>query len=211
MHRKEREAILGEFGLRDPTERERAQQALLEQDLQGSPLRGKPLERRLRNFRPGVDVYVAALGGPLPYMRRLRQIELETEEHERRLAAAWLELAESCTGDAERFAVEWSRVAARQRFDAVNELIRRHNLYYPAEARLPMDVRSGDFVLVGGRPYRREPLDAGWVLELFPPDLGAALGRAAYAAYGGQAPSSGFAPYGPDACQLRPSALVSTQ
>jgi hypothetical protein len=31
-----------------------------------------------------------------------------------------------------------------------------------------MDPRSRDFVRVGGRPYRRDPLDTGWVLERFP-------------------------------------------
>ena len=33
-----------------------------------------------------------------------------------------------------------------------------------------MNPRTGDFVLVGGRPYRREPLDAAWVLRHFPAD-----------------------------------------
>jgi len=31
-----------------------------------------------------------------------------------------------------------------------------------------MDPRSRDFVKVGGRHYRREPLDAAWVLERWP-------------------------------------------
>ena len=31
-----------------------------------------------------------------------------------------------------------------------------------------MDPRSRDFVKVGGRAYRREPLDAAWVLRRFP-------------------------------------------
>jgi hypothetical protein len=39
------------------------------------------------------------------------------------------------------------------------------------EARLPMDPRTGDFVKVDGKPYRRRPLDAAWVLERFPPVL----------------------------------------
>jgi len=56
----------------------------------------------------------------------------------------------------------------------VNELIRQHNLWYPAEAKLPMDPRTRDFVLVGGRPYRRRPLDASWVLERFPAEAIAA-------------------------------------
>ncbi len=176
MHRKDREAILGEYGLREPTAREQAELAVLELDLEGSPLRGKPLHGRLRNFRPAVDRYVASLGGPLPYMRRLRDIELETEGHERRLAEAWHELAASC-GDANEFARRWHATAERWSFVAVNELIDRHNRWYPAEARLPMDPRSRDFVLIGGKPYRLEPLDTAWILERFPPEL--ALARAA--------------------------------
>ena len=50
----------------------------------------------------------------------------------------------------------------------MNELIDRHNRWYPAESRLPMDPRTGDYALVNGRSYRRRPLDASWVLERFP-------------------------------------------
>jgi len=177
VHRKDREAILGEWGARETSARERAEQTLLDRDLEGSPLRGKPIRGRLRNFRPAVDRYVASLGGPLPYMRRLREIELETEAHERRLAEAWRELAGSCGGDAAEFTRRWRRVAERWSFAAVNDLIDRHNRWYPAEARLPMDPRSRDFVLVGGKPYRRQPLDADWILERYPPAL--ELARAA--------------------------------
>jgi hypothetical protein len=31
-----------------------------------------------------------------------------------------------------------------------------------------MDPRTRDFVKVGGKPYRREPLDAQWILARFP-------------------------------------------
>jgi hypothetical protein len=114
---------------------------------------------------------VLSLGGPAPYMRRLRQIEQETEEHERRLEQAWRALAGRCVGDGAAFARRWRRLAERHSFDAVNDLIDRHNRYYPAEARLPMDPRSRDFALIGGKPYRRPRLDTSWVLERFPPVL----------------------------------------
>ena len=58
-------------------------------------------------------------------------------------------------------------------FDDVNRLIETHNRWYPVEARLPMDVRRRDYVLVGGQPYTRQPLDAAWVLERFPARLAA--------------------------------------
>ena len=52
----------------------------------------------------------------------------------------------------------------------------RHNRWFPAEARLPIDSRTGDFVTVNGRSYGRRPLDAAWVLERFPAERAAALG-----------------------------------
>ena len=62
----------------------------------------------------------------------------------------------------------WRDEVARWSFDEVNDLIARHNRWYPTESRLPMDPRRGDFVLVNGRDYRLRPLDARWVLERYP-------------------------------------------
>ena len=50
----------------------------------------------------------------------------------------------------------------------MNDLIERHNRWYPIESRLPMDPRRRDYVLVNGRDYRLRPLDAAWALALFP-------------------------------------------
>jgi hypothetical protein len=151
------EEILGEWGIRDvtpPSQREREQ---LVADRDVNPLVGRRFRRRLRNFRPEADSYIASLGGPLPYMQRLRQIEALTQEHLRRLEEAYA----GHEGD-------WRSVAAHWDFEDVNDLIDSHNRWYPVEARLAMDPRSRDFVKVGGRPYRRDPLDAAWVLERFP-------------------------------------------
>ena len=121
------------------TPRDRAERDALDADLFDSPVAGKPLRRRLRNFRAGADVALRALGGAL---------EAPNEE----FARAWRQLAQS-----------W-------RFADVNDLIERHNRHFPVEARLPMNPRTGDFVHVNGRPYTRQPLDADWILERFPPD-----------------------------------------
>ena len=101
-------------------------------------------------------------------MQRLRAIADEIGAHEEALSRAWQELAEECAGDAAAFARRWRETAESWRFDAVNELIDKHNRYFPAESRLPMDPRTGDFVLVGGEPYRKQPLGASWILERFP-------------------------------------------
>jgi hypothetical protein len=156
------EEIIGEWGVRDVTPPSAAERAKLAAETELNPLAGRPLKRRIRRFRPDPDRYIASLGGPLPYMQRLRQIEDEVDAHLARLAEAYAEHG----GDPER----WRQIAARWSFDAVNDLIERHNRYYPIEARLAMDPRTRDYVEVGGRPYSRDPLDASWILERFPPE-----------------------------------------
>jgi hypothetical protein len=168
MERREREAIMRQGVTRPETPRDRAQREALEADLLESPLAGKPVRRRLRNFRPGADAALRALGGPLAWMRRLRTIELLIAAHEERLREEWTELREAHADDQE-FADAWRALAERWSFADVNDVIERHNRYYPIETRLAMNPRTGDFVPVNGRPYRREPLDAAWILERFPP------------------------------------------
>ena len=166
MRQDERESLLREDVSRAETARERRQLAAVAEDLSSSPLRGRPLLLRLRNFRPAAEGYLASLGGPLPYMQRLREIDRLTEAHEEALAAELARLERTEASDA--VAESWRRVAAAWRFDEVNDLIARHNRWYPVEARLPMDPRRGDFALVNGRDYRLRPLDAEWVLARFP-------------------------------------------
>jgi hypothetical protein len=168
VDRRERESIMRQGVTRAETPRDRRERAALVEDLQDSPLAGTPLRRRLRNFRPDASAQLIAIGGPLAWMRRLRKIELALEEHEARLREARDELDAECGGNAERFAQEWRALAKRWDFGDVNDLIERHNRHYPAESRLPMNPRTGDFVLINGRPYTREPIGAEWILERFP-------------------------------------------
>lgn len=166
MRREQREAILKDTPAPE-TPRERRALAGVAEDLASSPLRGRRLALRLRNFRPSAEGYLASLGGPLPYMVRLRQIAEATAAHEAALDAAWRELARA-TPDEQQFAVAWRQAVERWSFDEVNDLIERHNRWYPVESRLPMDPKRGDYALVNGRDYRRHPLGADWALERFP-------------------------------------------
>jgi len=168
VERREREAILRQGVTRPETPLDRREREALAEDIQGNPLTGEPLRRRWRNFRPDADAQLAALGGPLAWMRRLRAIELEIELHETQLAEALEELQLEWSGA--ELARRWHLVAESWDFSEVNDLIERHNRHYPTESRLPMNPRTGDFVLVNGRPYTREPLDASWILSRFPVD-----------------------------------------
>ena len=155
--RRRPEELLGEWGVRDVTPQSQRERERVEADRELNPLVGKPLPRRIRAFRADAANYLTALGGPLPYMQRIRQIDELVALHERRLAEAYAE-----RGD------DWPAVAERWDFADVNELIDKHNRWFPMEARLPMDPKTRDFVRVGGRSYCRRPLDATWILERFP-------------------------------------------
>ncbi len=108
-------------------------------------------------------------------MLRLHDIERRLEEQQEALREAWQALAADCLADARGFRRRWLAAARAVDFRDVNDLIERHNRWYPIESQLPMDPRTGEFALVNGRDYRLEPLDESWVLARFPPELDVAL------------------------------------
>lgn len=171
MRRSELDETLRQQVVLPQTPRERRELAALDEELRSISLTGKPLPLRLRNFRTSAEAYLAATGGPLPYMLRLHEIELQIAAHEAGLEDAWRETAEACVGDEQAFARQWHTVASRWSFDETNDLIERHNRWYPTESRLPMDPTTGDFTLVNGRDYRLSPLDAEWARTRFPASL----------------------------------------
>jgi hypothetical protein len=146
---------------RSPVERH------IERSFEDPEAGGQPLSRRARQTRRTVEAYLKA-GGVPRYMQRLREIEVERQRERRRLERAYGALRDECGGDEAAFASRWRSRARSWRFDKLNELIEQHNAWYPIEARLPMDPRTRDYVLVRGRSYRREPAGADWVLSEFP-------------------------------------------
>jgi hypothetical protein len=128
---------------------------------------GKPLSRRARHTRRSVEAYLAA--GVMPrYMERLREIEVERARLRNQMARAYHRLQARFGDDRDAFAREWRARAERCSFDEINRLISDHNEWYPMEAGLPLNPRTGDYVPIRGRSYRREPLGPEWVLEQFP-------------------------------------------
>jgi len=106
-------------------------------------------------------VFVELRGEALPrYMQRAAEIDRAVRRHHDELQRAY-----EAPGARER----WREIARSWNFAAVNQLIREHNEWYPLEAALPMDPRTGDYVRIRGRSYRRAELGPHWVLEQFPP------------------------------------------
>jgi hypothetical protein len=128
---------------------------------------GKPLSRRARQTKRTVESYLRA--GVMPrYMERLREIDVGLRLQRSRLERTHAALREACAGDHELFARLWRDRLRHWPFEALNELIREHNEWYPMESGLPLDPRTGDYVRRAGRSYRREEIGADWALELFP-------------------------------------------
>jgi hypothetical protein len=143
---------------------------MLGRDVDESSGKGRPLSDRARQSRRSVEAYLK--GGVRPrWMERVVDIDGETAYQHRRLARAHRALREECAGDPEAFAARWHALARSWPFDELNVLIAQHNEWYPVERDLPLNPRTGDYVHVGGRSYRRETLGPAWVLEHFPPEL----------------------------------------
>ena len=108
-------------------------------------------------------------GAVMPrFMQRLHDIDAELARHQRLLGHLYAEVRRTHGHDPEGFRRRWRELARSWRFDDVNELIDQHNEYYPIERNLPINPRTGDYVTVGGRSFRRERPDLDWVLERFP-------------------------------------------
>ena len=103
------------------------------------------------------------------FIERALAIESETTKHRNRLARAYKKMRAAYADDPAGFAEHWRARANRWSFAGVNALIAEHNNWYPVERRLPLNPRTGDYITIGGRDWRRTPLDANWILSQFPP------------------------------------------
>ena len=125
------------------------------------------IARRSLRSTSSVEQYLQA--GVVPrFIERARQIEDATRRHLLRLERAYEWTRERHGQDPATFAERWRATAASWRFDDVNELIEEHNRWYPAERRLPLNPRTGDYLTIGNRDWQRTPLDAMWILRQFP-------------------------------------------
>src|SRR3954470_11124468 len=120
MDPREQKAIMSQGAIRPETPRDREERRILEEELATSPVRGEPLEQRLRNFRPDADAAIRALGGPTLWMRRLHAIEEELDRHEAQLGEAWRELAQA-TRDAATVEREWREQPPRRGLPPADE------------------------------------------------------------------------------------------
>ena len=134
------------------------------------------LSRRTIAGPEAVEAYLRGNSAPR-YMQRAMEVEAAYQGHRHDLEDAYASLVEECGEDAAAFAERWRERVRRWSFEDLNELIRKHNAWYPIEANLPMSPRTRDYVPIRGRSHRRLELGPEWVLEHFPPRLDGASAR----------------------------------
>jgi hypothetical protein len=141
---------------------------LVGRDLDESSGKGRPLSDRARQSRRSVEAYLK--GGVRPrWMERVGDIDGAIARERRLLERAHEQLRQACARDGGSFAERWRALAREWPFPAdLLELIEQHNEWYPIERDLPLNPRTGEYVRVGGRSYRRPELGPGWILEQFP-------------------------------------------
>ena len=123
-----------------------------------------------RKSQRSVENYLQ--GGVRPrWMERVGDIDGAVARERRLLEDAYVRLRDACAREGTSFAERWRALAESWPFPTErNELIAQHNAWYPIERDLPLNPRTGDYVRVGGRSYRRPLLGEQWVLEQFPPE-----------------------------------------
>ena len=146
---------------RTPVER------MVGQDLDEESGVGKPLSDRARQTQRSIEAYLKAGVRPR-WMERVVDVDAGIIYARTRLGEAYRALQEECAGDPALFAQCWRDVANTWDFEELNELIAQHNEWYPIERDLPLNPRTGDYVRIAGRSYRRPVLGPEWVLEQFP-------------------------------------------
>ncbi len=107
------------------------------------------------NFKISLDARVRAAAGVPAYMRRKRRIEDLEEAMRQALVEVYQQALEDNGGDEAAAKSTMQQRARDMDLGLLNDLIDRHNRYYPIEANLPTDVRTGKLMVLG-KPW--EPL-----------------------------------------------------
>ena len=155
---------------------EQEEERHIQATLEASGRLGTPLNLTSTPFKIATEAVAGAvMTGPRRYMVRRKRIEQGREELLTGLAVIWREMAERHVDQPDAFARAWSRWVEGLDLTVLNGLIAAHNLWYPAEANLPMDIRTLDYVTPDGRDYREEPVSSAWLLARYPADLQRAL------------------------------------
>lgn len=116
----------------------------------------------LVNFTLTTAERIKGLHGPPAYARRKRAIEDMEDDVLAKIAEIRAEVEVIIVGDDDAVEAEVLFRARTIDLAKLNDLIERHNRYYPSEANLPMDPRTGALIERGApwKPLPRATIEA---------------------------------------------------
>lgn len=115
-----------------------------------SALAGKPLVLHARPFPLDTNAYLKAAAGPPAWSARLARIQRLLEELESQVETAWRQRLRNPSISLQDSSADWRRFLERLDLAPLNDLIDKHNAYYPVEAGLRMEWPSGRFIVPPG-------------------------------------------------------------
>lgn len=169
------------MSVRDNITRMKARDQLIAKKLESADipeeLKGKPLKLPQMNFKISLEKLVQSMYGPPWYALRARQVEDKVDGLMNKVAKEYKNMIDTLGMNAEIFAQQWKEYIGSLQLEELNDLIERHNIYYPVEANLSIDLKTEGF-LVGSTAWEpKEKITTGGLLERFPPDIDIAITR----------------------------------
>jgi hypothetical protein len=129
-----------------------------------------PLYVRASPFYLETCDYLKAAAGPPAWSIRLARLHRMIDELRSDLMREQGDMRERHRGSREALSQEWRRYLAGLDLSPINELIEKHNAYYPIEAGLRMQWPSGRYILPGGTEFPMPLVSVESLLAEFPLD-----------------------------------------
>ena len=162
-------------GSRDGLSRRRARERWITEKIESfeipGDLSGKPLKIPNRNFKIPLEERIQSRFGPPGFAVRARRIESAVQKLMRDLEEEYAELSNRLQKKPVEFSTRWTESVKSVDLDEINDLIEKHNKYYPLEAGLRQDPETGVYYM-GSSPWKpQERLTPEKILKMFPPCL----------------------------------------
>ena len=160
---------------RATSRREAETDALLRESIRAAGLEGKPLQVRSSPFTPDGSAMIGGMFGPPAWAVRLKQIHDGRVQLKATLEQEWAAHARRLRGRPGDFTKAWRTFVQKLDVSKLNVLIKKHNDYYPIEARLPILYPSNRYYVPAGVQWPQQQVTTDAILDEYPADLDMAL------------------------------------
>lgn len=160
------------MGFIDRISRNNARDRLIREKLESHPFSdkciGKPLNIISVNFTVPLEKTIMSYAGIPEYIQRAKLVEEKTTKIKSDLKLQYDKLEKRVGNNRIKFNKSWENILKSYNFQDINQLIEKHNLFYPQEANLRMDFDTGEYLL-GSDIWRKTPLfSVSLILEELP-------------------------------------------